>query len=128
MIKKNILYTKDHEWISYELNNEICFIGITSYAQEQLGDITFVDIKDKKSFETGDVLGEIESVKSVSDLIAPISGEIIEQNPLIIESPETINSDPYDKGWILKYRLKNKLTTDKLLTEEQYKSYLKSQS
>jgi glycine cleavage system H protein len=117
-------YTKDHEWISYKKTDNFCYIGITNYAQEQLGDVVFIDLKeDDKIFNIGEVLGEIESVKSVSDIIAPISGKIIEKNNSIVTSPEIINHDPYNKGWILKYKIENFKELKLLLNKKEYEKY-----
>lgn len=122
----NLLYTKDHEWVLYQDNKDEVVIGITNYAQEQLGDIVFIEMFEKnKLFQKGSVLGEIESVKSVSNILAPIDGYIIEINSVIIKNPELINNDPYDKGWILKYKVNN-TTKANLLNEDEYNAYLKT--
>jgi glycine cleavage system H protein len=127
-ISNNCFYTKDHEWVLYEKNpNKSCLIGITDYAQDQLGDIVFIDIfENKNSFKKGDIIGEIESVKSVSNILAPVDGTIINVNPLIIKTPELINSHPYNEGWILKFKIKSEEDLELLLNKDKYKLYLKS--
>lgn len=102
-IPQDLKYTSEHEWV--RLEGDIAYVGITDYAQEQLGDIVFVDIPSVgETLDAGEVFGTIEVVKTVSDLFAPISGEILEQNEALEENPELVNKDPYGKGWLIKVR------------------------
>ena len=117
-------YSKDHEWISIE--NEIAIIGITDYAQESLGDIVFVELpKVGRLVNTGDQVGVVESVKAASDLYAPISGEIIEVNNELTNSPQLINSDPENSGWYMKIKLNDVEELKKLMNYDEYKETIK---
>ena len=104
-IPENLLYTDDHEWILKE--SEQCFsVGITDYAQDSLGDVTFVEVPEVGTeFSKGDVFGVVESVKAASDLFMPVSGEIVEVNEDLNDSPELINDAPYEGGWIIKVKI-----------------------
>jgi len=103
-IPENLKYTKEHEWLSVE--DGVATVGITAFAAESLGDIVFVQLPDRGSAITaGEVFGEVESTKSVSELYAPVSGEVVEVNGTTSDTPEVINSDPYTEGWLLKVRL-----------------------
>jgi glycine cleavage system H protein len=103
-IPENLKYTKEHEWLSVE--DGVATVGITAFAAESLGDIVFVQLPDPGSAITaGEVFGEVESTKSVSELYAPVSGEVVEVNGTTSDTPEVINSDPYTEGWLLKVRL-----------------------
>lgn len=104
-IPENLLYTNDHEWILKE--SEQCFsVGITDYAQDSLGDVTFVEVPEVGTeFSKGDVFGVVESVKAASDLFMPVSGEIVEVNEDLNDSPELINDAPYEGGWIIKVKI-----------------------
>ncbi|MEU7786714.1 MULTISPECIES: glycine cleavage system protein GcvH [unclassified Amycolatopsis] len=103
-IPENLKYTKEHEWLSVE--DGVATVGITAFAAESLGDIVFVQLPDAGSAITaGEVFGEVESTKSVSELYAPVSGEVVEVNGTTADTPEVINSDPYTEGWLLKVRL-----------------------
>lgn len=120
-IRDDLKYTKDHEWVSVE--GDIATIGITDYAQGELGDIVFIEISaEGEEVEAEEVIGSIEAVKAVSDILSPVSGEIIELNPEIEDNPEIVNSEPYDGGWILKIRLTNPDEVEKLLSAEEYKA------
>ena len=103
-IPENLRYTKEHEWLKVE--DGVATVGITAFAAESLGDIVFVQLPDPGSAITaGEVFGEVESTKSVSELYAPVSGEVVEVNGTTSDTPEVINSDPYTEGWLLKVRL-----------------------
>ncbi|WP_329050584.1 glycine cleavage system protein GcvH [Amycolatopsis sp. NBC_01488] len=103
-IPENLKYTKEHEWLSVE--DGVATVGITAFAAESLGDIVFVQLPDAGATVTaGEVFGEVESTKSVSELYAPVSGEVVEVNGATSDTPEVINSDPYTEGWLLKVRL-----------------------
>ena len=103
----NVKYTDEHEWIRPE--GEIAFVGITDYAQDQLGDIVFVDVTTEgETLEKGEVFGSIEVVKTVSDLFLPVGGEVLEINPALEEQPELVNKDPYGEGWIIKIKMSDR--------------------
>jgi glycine cleavage system H protein len=105
-IPKDLLYTKDHEWV--RVDNGIATVGITEFAQGELGDVVFVQLPDVGSAtKYGEAFGTIEAVKAVADLYAPVSGEVIEVNLILSEKPETINSEPYGSGWIIKVKTSN---------------------
>ncbi len=117
---EKIKYTKEHEWISVEGN--IGTIGVTDYAQGELGDVVFVDIDPNLSeIKNGETFGTIEAVKTVSDLYAPCSGKVIELNKALADSPETVNSDPYGAGWMIKIEITSPGELDNLLDVEAYK-------
>ena len=120
MFPENLKYSHDHEWL--KMDGEIAIIGITEYAAEQLGDIVFVDVNTVgDTIAQNEVFGSIEAVKTVSDLLLPISGEIVEFNEELEANPALINSDPYNAGWIIKIKPTNVSEMDALLTAEQYK-------
>lgn len=119
----NLLYTKDHEWLRVEGNTG--YVGITDFAQGELGDIVFIEIETVgETLAKEDVFGTIEAVKTVSDMFMPVSGEILESNPAIEESPDVVNKDPYGKGWMVKIKITNPSETAALLTPEQYKALI----
>ena len=112
-------YTKDHEWIS--LDGNVATIGITDFAQHELGDIVYVDISTKgKALAAEDIFGTVEAVKTVSDLFLPAAGTITEINPLLDAKPELVNSDPYGDGWMVKMIVDNPADIEKLMTAEAY--------
>jgi glycine cleavage system H protein len=116
-------YTKDHEWIRIE--GSLAYIGITDFAQGELGDIVFVEIETVgETLNKEDVFGTIEAVKTVSDLFMPLSGEILEVNALIGESPDVVNKDPYGKGWMVKIRIAEPSEATDLLSAEKYTALL----
>lgn len=122
-LPSNLKYSKDHEWVRVE--GDIAFVGITDYAQSQLGDIVFVDIQTEgETLAAGEVFGAIEAVKTVSDAILPVSGEIIEVNTQLESAPETVNKDPYGEGWMIKVKMSDQSELDNLLDSEQYKAIL----
>jgi glycine cleavage system H protein len=115
----NLRYTKDHEWISLEGN--VATIGITDFAQHELGDIVYIDISTKgKSLAAEEIFGTVEAVKTVSDLFLPAAGTITEINPLLESNPELVNSDPYGEGWMVKMTVNDPADIDKLMTAEAY--------
>lgn len=119
----NVKYTSEHEWIRIENNEAI--VGITDYAQDQLGDIVFVDVTTEgETLEQGEVFGTIEVVKTVSDLFLPIGGEIVEVNPELEEHPELVNKDPYGEGWIIRIKPTDASQMDELLDAEAYKKII----
>jgi glycine cleavage system H protein len=112
-------YTTEHEWIKPD--GELYVIGITAFAQDQLGDIVYVELpKVGDKVESGKAFGVIESVKTASDLYAPVSGEVVEVNSELVDQPQSVNDDPYQAGWIIKIRAADPKEIDELLTAEQY--------
>jgi len=118
---KELLYTSDHEWIRIE--GETAFVGITDYAQSQLGEIVFVDITTAgETIGQEEVFGTIEAVKTVSDLLMPISGEVLEVNPALENQPELVNQSPYEEGWLIKIKPLNLSELDTLMAVEEYRA------
>ncbi|MBX2820132.1 MAG: glycine cleavage system protein GcvH [Rhodothermaceae bacterium] len=116
---ENLRYTKDHEWISFD--GSVATIGITDFAQSELGDIVYVDLEDVGSeFDQDEVFGSVEAVKTVSDLFMPIKGEVIEHNEELEDNPQLINESPYDKGWMIKVKVENPSDVESLLTSSAY--------
>ena len=119
----NVKYTSEHEWIRLENNEAV--VGITDYAQDQLGDIVFVDVTTEgETLDKGETFGTIEVVKTVSDLFLPIGGEILEVNPELEEHPELVNKDPYGAGWIVRIKPTDVSQMDELLDAEAYKKII----
>ena len=122
-IKSELKYTKDHEWIQIEGNDAL--IGITDYAQSELGDIVFVEIETiGDDLKKEEIFGSVEAVKTVSDLFAPLSGKIIEINEALEDNPELVNNDPYGEGWIIKMEIKDLLEIEDLLDADSYKDLI----
>lgn len=118
-IPSELKYTRDHEWVIVEGN--IATIGITDYAQGELGDIVFVDVETvDENLKAGEVFGSVEAVKTVSDLFLPVSGEIVEFNQTLEDQPELLNTDPYGEGWIIKVKIEEGFELFELLSAEQY--------
>ena len=116
-------YTKEHEWVRLEA--DVGTVGITDYAQDQLGDIVFVELPAAgKAVKQMEKFGEIESVKAVSELYSPITGEVVEANPALASSPERVNDDPYGDGWMLRIRLSDPGETDNLLSAPDYDDFI----
>lgn len=119
----NVKYTKEHEWI--RLEGDVAYVGITDYAQEQLGDIVFVDIPTEgETLAADEVFGTIEVVKTISDLFLPVAGEILEQNEALADQPELVNQDPYGEGWLIKIKPTADADFDSLLDAEAYKALI----
>jgi glycine cleavage system H protein len=119
---QNLRYTKDHEWIKIESGN-IAIVGITNFAQQELGDIVYVEVETiGKALEADAVFGTVEAVKTVSDLYLPVAGTIVALNPALANSPELVNSDPYGEGWMVKIEVKNPADIDSLLDAAAYES------
>lgn len=124
MSQNEIRYSKEHEWVK-STEEGLVFVGVTHFAQEQMGDVVFVEMDDVgTSCDQFTKVGEIESVKAVSDLYTPISGEIVETNQELINNPELVNNDPLNGGWILKIKVADIQEINNLMTEEEYKSYI----
>jgi glycine cleavage system H protein len=119
-IPANLKYTKDHEWVSLE--GDVATVGITHFAQKELGDIVYVEVETlDQTLEKDEVFGTVEAVKTVSDLFLPMSGEIIAFNDALESKPESVNSDPYGAGWMIKIKVSNAAEYDSLLSSEAYK-------
>ena len=123
-LPEDIKYTEDHEW--GKLENDILTIGITDFAQSELGDIIFVEFPELNTkVSVKDSIGTLEAVKTVADIYSPISGEIVELNDQLEDMPELINEDPYNKGWILKIKINDKNDYNSLLTNDEYQNLIK---
>ena len=123
-VPENLKYTKNHEWL--RLDGDEAYIGVTDYAQGELGDVVFVEVETEgEELEKGDVFGTIEAVKTVSDLFMPASGKVLEFNAKLEDEPEIINSDPYGEGWLIKLKPDDGDMSD-LLDSSQYKSMIES--
>ncbi|WP_027186014.1 glycine cleavage system protein GcvH [Desulfovibrio inopinatus] len=124
MISNDLLYTKTHEWLRQE--DDIAVVGITHFAQEQLGDITFVELPNVgDTITAGEEMGSVESVKAASELYSPVTGEIIEVNAQLDDAPELLNDDPYGEGWIIKIRCSE--DPEGMLSPEEYADYIESE-
>jgi len=122
-LPENLKYTKDHEWALIE--GDIAIIGITDFAQKELGDIVFVEIETvDETLAQEEIFGTVEAVKTVSDLFMPLGGEIIEKNPALEDSPEFINKDPYGEGWMIKVKMLNPAEANNLLSAAEYKALI----
>ena len=118
-IPEDLKYTKDHEWVKIE--GDTATVGITEFAQGELGDIVYVEVETvDETLDREEVFGTVEAVKTVSDLFAPLSGEVIEFNESLEDEPEKVNTDPYGEGWMVKIKFNNASEVDDLLTAEQY--------
>jgi len=119
----NLLYTKDHEWLRIEGN--MAYVGVTDFAQGELGDIVFIEIETVgETLAKEEVFGTIEAVKTVSDMFMPVSGEILEVNPALEETPDVVNKDPYGNGWMVKIKITNPSEVNDLLSAEKYTALL----
>ena len=124
MTPKELKYSKEHEWV--RISGDEAVVGITDYAQEELGDITFVELPQSgANVQQMEVFATIESVKAASDIFGPLSGEVTEVNGELSDKPEVINESPYEKGWICKLRMSDKGELDKLLSAEEYDEFVK---
>ncbi|MCI0337571.1 MAG: glycine cleavage system protein GcvH [Acidobacteria bacterium] len=122
----NLHYTKDHEWIRAE--GDAGIVGITDFAQEQLGDVVHVQLpRVGEKFSAHDTFGEVESVKTFSELYTPVSGEVVEVNEALVDSPELVNSSPYGDGWMIKIKLSDSGELDRLLSASEYEDFIESQ-
>ena len=123
MNQNNLLYTKEHEWLKIE--GEYAYVGITEHAQSELGDIIFIELPEvEDTFNSNDVFGTIEAVKTVADLFMPVDAEIVTINTNLDSHPENINKDPYNKGWIVKIKVTNKDNLNDLLSFDEYKKLI----
>ena len=123
MIPEDLYYSEEHEWV--RLDEDIATIGITDFAQDQLGDIVYVELpKVGDRVETGKAFGVIESVKTASDLYAPVGGEVVEVNSVLVDQPQAVNDDPYSGGWMIKIKVDDATAVEQLLTADQYSSQI----
>jgi len=124
-VPENLKYTKDHEWIRIEGDNG--YVGVTDFAQSELGDIVFIEIETVgETLKKEEVFGTIEAVKTVSDMFMPVSGEILEMNPAIEETPDVVNKDPYGNGWMVKIKINDPAEINQLLSPEKYKELIRA--
>nr|WP_315147581.1 glycine cleavage system protein GcvH [uncultured Flavobacterium sp.] len=122
-VPANLKYTKDHEWVS--IDGDIATVGITHFAQKELGDIVYVEVETlDQTLDKDEVFGTVEAVKTVSDLFLPLAGEIIEFNDDLESNPESVNTDPYGAGWMIKIKIANPSEIDSLLSSESYKELI----
>lgn len=125
MYPSNYLYTKEHEWI--HVDNDLCVLGITEYAQNELGEVVFVELPEVgQVFNASDEVGTIESVKAVAEFYTPVAGEVMEVNDAVGEDPELLNEDPQGEGWLIKVRFSSADDLKNLMNAEQYEEYVKS--
>lgn len=124
-IPKELLYTEEHEWVLVDDTNNTAAIGITDYAQGELGDIVFIELPDvNDEVKQMEAFGTIEAVKAVSDLFSPVSGKITEVNTILQDQPELINQDPYDKGWMIKVQISDPAELESLMSPDDYKKHI----
>lgn len=122
-VPSNLKYTKDHEWIKVEA--DVAIVGVTDFAQSQLGDIVFIEIETVgETLDKEEVFGTIEAVKTVSDMFMPVGGEVLEVNPRVTEQPDVANKDPYGEGWMIKVKIANPAELNELLTPDQYQGII----
>lgn len=120
-------FTKEHEWVLLE--DSIATIGITDFAQESLGDITYVQLpKENENIRKDDTFGVVESVKAVSDLYAPVNGKVLESNSTVLQAPELVNQDPYEEGWLIKVEVEDIGEIEELMNSQQYREYVEEKS
>jgi len=124
---EDLKYTKEHEWV--RIKGNIATVGITDWAQDQLGDIVFVELPEEgENVEKSDTFGVVESTKSVNDVYVPLSGKVVEVNDPLLDSPEIINEDCYNEGWMVRIELSDKSELDDLMNAEEYEAYIKEES
>lgn len=122
-VPANLKYSKDHEWV--KADGDVATIGVTDFAQSQLGDIVFIEIETAgETLGKEEVFGTIEAVKTVSDMFMPVAGEVLEVNPKTTEQPDVVNKDPYGDGWMIKVKMSNPAELNELLSAEQYKGII----
>jgi glycine cleavage system H protein len=124
---EELQYTKEHEWLSIE--EDIATIGITDFAQQELGDVVYVELPDEgETFEEGDSFGSVESVKAVSEIYMPLSGTVTEVNEVLADSPEEVNNSPYGEGWMIRIKIADVSRVDLLLSSDEYVTYVEEES
>jgi glycine cleavage system H protein len=125
MYPSEYLYSREHEWV--RVQDDVCVLGITEFAQQELGEVVFVELPEVgQVFDSGDEVGTIESVKAVAEVYTPLAGEILEINEAVVDDPELINEDPHGEGWLLKVRFSSAVDLKQLMNAEQYEEYAKS--
>lgn len=125
MYPSEYLYSREHEWV--RVKDDICVLGITEFAQQELGEVVFVELPEVgQVFDSGDEVGTIESVKAVAEIYTPLAGEIVEINEAVVDDPELINEDPHGEGWLIKVRFSSAADLKQLMNAEQYEEYAKS--
>ena len=123
----DLLYSTEHEWILKE--NDVATLGITDHAQKELGDVVFAELPEVgATFNANDAFGSVESVKAVSEVYMPVSGEVVETNESLLDAPEKINDDPYGEGWIIRIRLTNPAELEALMSSQEYAKYVEEES
>ena len=123
----DLLYSKEHEWILNE--NDVATLGITDHAQKELGDVVFVDLPEVGAkFDANEAFGSVESVKAVSEVYLPVSGEVVETNESLLDAPEKINDSPYEEGWIIRMRLGDPSELEALMSSQEYSKYVEEES
>ncbi len=124
---EDLKYSKEHEWV--RVSGNVATVGITDYAQDQLGEIVFAELPDEgEEFEKGDSFGVVESVKSVNDVYVPLSGKVVETNDPVTDGPEILNDDPYGEGWLIKIELADAKELKELMSAKEYQAYIKEES
>lgn len=122
---KEYLYSREHEWVQVE--DDLCVLGITEFAQQELGEVVFVELPEiGQVFDTNDELGTIESVKAVAEVFTPVAGEVVEINDAVVDDPELLNEDPHHEGWLIKIRFSSADDLKSLMTPEEYEEYVQS--
>jgi len=125
MYPTEYLYSKEHEWV--RVQDDICVLGITEFAQQELGEVVYVELPEVgQVFDTNDEIGTIESVKAVAEVYTPLAGEIVEINEAVVEDPELLNEEPHTEGWLVKVRFSSAADLKSLMSAEQYEEYVKS--
>jgi len=125
MYPTGYLYSREHEWIL--VDNDTCTLGITEFAQAELGEVVFVELPEVgQVFDSGDEIGTIESVKAVAEIFTPVAGEVVEVNDGVVDDPEVLNDDPHQEGWLVKFRFSSADDLKALMNAEQYEEYVKS--
>jgi glycine cleavage system H protein len=125
MYPSEYLYSREHEWIRVE--DDVCVLGITEFAQQELGEVVFVELPEVgQVFDANDELGTIESVKAVAEVYTPVAGEVVEVNDAVVDDPELLNEDPHSEGWLLKIRFSSAADLKSLMNAEAYEEYVKS--
>ncbi|HBL30001.1 MAG TPA: glycine cleavage system protein GcvH [Acidobacteria bacterium] len=125
MYPSEYLYSREHEWV--HVQDDVCTLGITEFAQQELGEVVFVELPEVgQVFDTGDEVGTIESVKAVAEIFTPVAGEVVELNDAVVDDPELINEDPHGEGWLIKLRFSSAADLKDLMNAEQYEEFVKS--
>jgi glycine cleavage system H protein len=125
MYPRDYLYSREHEWVRVE--EDVCVLGITEFAQQELGEVVFVELPEiGQVFDANDELGTIESVKAVAEVYTPVAGEVIEVNDAVVDDPELLNEDPHGEGWLIKFRFSSAADLKSLMSAEAYEEYVQS--